>query len=138
MAARLGRGFRVTPLTARLVVVALRHYADDLAADIAASPHPYQVRLWSLRGELVSELAVVNDLATAHGAFDAASLANPGQRVTLGQQARILMESGPQPIMPAEERTLLLPPPQPGSSIDDKLKDTQTVMRYHDRRRQER
>jgi hypothetical protein len=65
MAARVGRGFSVLPLTARLVVVALRHYADDLAAEIGAHAHPYQVRFWGSRGELVAELAVCNDLSAA-------------------------------------------------------------------------
>ncbi|SEF12152.1 hypothetical protein SAMN05444161_8698 [Rhizobiales bacterium GAS191] len=45
MATRLTRGFSVSPLTARLVVLALRHYANDLAAEIGAHAHPYQVRL---------------------------------------------------------------------------------------------
>ncbi|SDR63361.1 hypothetical protein SAMN05519103_08531 [Rhizobiales bacterium GAS113] len=60
MAVGIGRGFSVTPLTARLVVVALRQYAHA---------HPYQVRLWGSRGELVAELAVCNDLTTARGAY---------------------------------------------------------------------
>ena len=133
MAARIGRGFSVTPLTARLVVVALRHYADGLAAEIGTHAHPYQVRLWGSRGELVAELAVCNDLNAARGAFDAASSANPRQLVTLGQQARSLCESGPRPLQPAEEKVLMLPPP-----IAQPVQLADTVMKHHRPPRQER
>ncbi|SEE72877.1 hypothetical protein SAMN05444161_6889 [Rhizobiales bacterium GAS191] len=97
------------------------------------------MRLWGPRGELVSEPAVCNDLSTAIDAYEAATDANRSQLVTLGQQARILYSSGREPLIPAEEKVLRLPPPEtrPASPTTDKIPET-AISRYVREPRKER
>jgi hypothetical protein len=110
MAARLGREVRVSPVTLPLVITALRHYADDMAAASALGTAEYQVREWDAKGGLVRELAVCRDAAAAHGAFEAAAFVCPHAYLTMGQNARILRSHGPVPVMPEGERKLLAGP----------------------------
>jgi hypothetical protein len=77
MATRLGCEVRVSPVTLPIVVCALRHYADDIAAASAFGTAEYQVREWDARGGLIRELAICRDPVAAHGAFEAAAFEPP-------------------------------------------------------------
>jgi hypothetical protein len=110
MVAHLGREVRVSPVTLPLVITAHRDYADDLTIASTLGTAEYQIREWDAQGGLIRELAICRDATAAYGALEAAALASPNARLTMGQNARILHARGPGALVRREERKLLAEP----------------------------